>query len=457
MAAEDRAPAPTLPALKRTLGVFDTTMINVGTIVGSGVFAAGTAVASNVASLPMFFVVWAVAAGFSLLGALSVAELGAALPDTGGMYVYLREAYGPVWGYLYGWAECAVILAAGNAAVAVLFASYLGDLAHLGPVTTKLVACGCILVLTGLNVLGVRASAAANNLMTVGKVGLLLVLAIAAFLKPPLTLPAPSSPRVVPALTFTSYTTALLQPMWAFDGWVYAGCVGGEMKRPSRDLPLATILSVTAVALVYAVVTGSFLHVLGLGGLARTELSTTVVAGHAFGSAGTPLALGLVMLAVVGSLHGGILTGPRVLYAMAKNGMFFRAAATVHPRFRTPTVALGILAVWSVALVFTGRYEQLLTAALFTSWLFYALAGAAVVVLRKKRPDLPRPYRALGYPWSPVLFVLFAAYFLVQTVLSDPRDAGIGLGLVLSGLGPYAWFTRKRTPPASDADARSAR
>ena len=435
--------------LRRSLTLLDATMINVGTIIGSGVFMAARPVAQHVPSMALGLLVWVVAGLFSLAGALTLAELGAALPEAGGLYVYLAEAYGPIWGFFYGWAECIVILGAGNAAVAVLLAAYVGHFFALGELGIKLVGAGCILALKTLNVVGLRAGVWTQNLVTLAKMSLIAALAAVALLAPaPAGAASPSLVHITPVL----FGAALIQPLWAFDGWVYASCVGSEVMRPGRTLPLATISSVLIVSVLYLALNAGFLNVLGVAGAAGAELPAAAAAKAALGARGADVTALLVALSVLGSLNGGVITAPRVLYAMGKDGHLFQAVARVHPRFATPFVALILLGIVSAALVFAGVYDQLLTYAVCASWLFYAMGAAAVLVLRRRRPDLPRPYRAWGYPIVPLLFIAFAVGFLVQTLVSDARDALIGFGLVATGLVPYLiWRRRGRTARAAPA------
>jgi APA family basic amino acid/polyamine antiporter len=435
-----------LTELLRQLRARDAIFVNVGTMIGSGVFVAATPVAQALGFVPLQLLVWVVAAAVSLLGALTIAELAAALPRAGGMFVYLREAYGPLWGYLYGWAECAVILPAGNAAVAVLFAAYLGRFVPLSPRGESWVAVACIAGLTLINVIGVKAGVRTQNAMTVLKMILLAALAVLCFSGRGNLAHLAAGPPRLGGPVLLAFGAALLQPLWAFDGWVYASCLGGELIRPERALPFATIGAVAIVAALYLAVNASFLYILGPDAAARSQLIAADAAQAVLGRAGAGFASGLVMLAVLGSLAGGVISGPRVLYAMAKDGLFWRAAGRVHPRFGTPAVAILLLGIWSAVLVFTGRYDQLLTYALFASWLFYALGAAAVPVLRRRQPDLPRPFRAWGYPVVPLLFVLFSLAFLLYTVVTDRRDAAIGAALVAAGLVPFVLWRRRRKP-----------
>jgi APA family basic amino acid/polyamine antiporter len=432
--------------LPRTLGLFDATMINVGTIVASGIFLVPTDVARRLDSAPLNLAVWVVATVVSLLGALTIAELGAALPRAGGLFVYLREAYGPIWGFFYGWALFIVIQTGSIAAVAVAFATYLSHFVPLGTLGVKAVAVLSIAVLTGINVLGVREGAWTQNVVTVAKIlviGGLLAIAFSAPTGSWSNLAEPGSAAASWPL-WLAFGTALLGPLWAFDGWIHTSYVGGEIRNPGRNLPWSTIASVVIVGAVYLALNAAYLYVLRVDGIARSELVAADTAAAVLGAAGAGFAAALVMLTTLGSTNGMILAGPRVYYAMARDGLFFPAVARVHSRFRTPAVSLLVQATWSALLVFTGTYEQLFTYVVFASWVFYGMGAAAVFVLRRRR-DLVRPYEVWGYPWVPALFVAFTGALLANTLLTRPRDSLVGLGLMLAGV-PFYLFWRRRAP-----------
>jgi APA family basic amino acid/polyamine antiporter len=426
------------------MGLLDATMVNVGVMVGSAVFLTAGEVARALPHPLLQLAVWAVAALFSLAGALTIAELGAALPEAGGLYVYLREAFGAPWGFFYFWALFLVSQTAGIAAVAVAFATYCGHFIPLSARGAQLLAVVAVAALTGLNVLGVREGVVTQNLVTLAKLAVMVGLVGLAFgghagAWSHLT-EGPPAPRW-PGLA--ALGAASIGPLFAFDGWITTSYVAGEVKRPGRTLPLTALASVAIVTALYLAINAAYLYVLGSSGVARSPLVAADTARALIGPRGADLAAAMVMVATLGALNGNILGGARVFYAMAEAGLFFRPLGRIHPRFATPAAALAAQGLVSVALVFTGRFEQLLTSCLFASWLFYALGGLAVFVLRR-RPDLPRPYRVWGYPVVPALFVLFAALLLASTVVAAPRDAALGTALLATALPAYLWFARRR-------------
>jgi APA family basic amino acid/polyamine antiporter len=428
-----------MTGLRRALGALDATMINVGVMVGSAVFLTASDVARALPHPLLQLGAWVVAALFSLAGALTIAELGASMPEAGGLYVYLRRAFGPFWGFLYGWSLFAVIQTAAIAAVAVAFASYCGHFVPLSPRDVQLVATAAIVAFTALNILGVREGVVTQNLVTFAKIAVVLGLVVLAFRGRAgswnnLTVPSADRP-----VGLVAVAASLIGPLAAFDGWITISYMGGEVKRPERNLPLAALASVAIVAALYLALNAAYLIVLGSSAVAASPLVASDTARALMGSRGADFAAVMVVIATVGGLHGNILAGARVLYAMATEGLFWRPAAYVHPRLQTPAVALAAQGIVSVAFVFTGRFDQLLTSFLFASWLFYGLGGLAVFALRRA-PDLQRPYRVPGYPVVPALFVVFAGLLLLGTVAADPRDAALGAALLLTGVPAYLFF-----------------
>lgn len=418
-------------------------MINVGTIIGSGIFLVPVTVALHLDSALLNLAVWVVAALVSLLGALTIAELGASLPKAGGLFVYLKEAYGPIWGFFYGWTLFVVIQTGSIAAVAVAFATYLGHFLPLSALGIKLVALLAIALLTGINVLGVREGAFTQNVVTVAKItviGGLLAIAFAAPAGAWSNLATPGT-RGLEMSTAAAFGAALIGPLWAFDGWIQTTYVGGEIRQPGRNLPLATVGSVLLVGAIYLLLNMGYLYVLRVDGVAGSTLVAADTAAAVLGAGGAAFASALVVVTALGSTNGMILAGPRVYYAMARERLFWEPVARVHPRFRTPAISLAVQAVWSVALVFSGTYEQLFTYVVFASWVFYGMGAAAVFVLRR-RTDLPRPYRVWGYPWVPLAFTAFTAALLVNTLVTNPRDSLVGLGLMLLGVPFYLFWRR---------------
>jgi len=429
-----------LTGLRRSLSLLDATLVNVGVMIGSAVFLTASDVARALPQPLLQLAVWAVAALLSLAGALTIAELGAAFPKAGGLCVYLREALGPFWGFFYGWALLVVIQTAAIAAVAVAFASYCGHFLPLAPRAADLVAVAAIAALTGINVLGVREGVWTQNVVTGAKVLVVGGLIAAAFLGSAGS-PSHFAPSSHP-WTFAAFGAAAIGPLFAFDGWITTSYIGGEIKSPGRNLPLAALLSIALVTLLYLGLNAGYLYVLGSDRVAASPLVAADTARALLGPRGADLAAGMVVLATVGGLNGNILGGARVLYAMAEAGLFWRAAGRVHPRFGTPAAALLAQGVVSIGFVFTGRFDQLLTSCLFASWLFYGLGGVAVFVLRR-RTDLDRPYRVWGYPVVPAAFVASAALLLVSTVAADPRDSVLGAALLLTGVPAYVFLNRR--------------
>jgi len=436
-----------LTELRRSLGLLDATMVNVGVIIGSAVFLTASDVARALPHPLLQLGTWGVAALFSLAGALTIAELGASFPQAGGLCVYLREAFGPLWGFLYGWSLLVVIQTASIAAVAVAFASYWGHFLPLSPRGAELVAVAAIAALTGVNVLGVREGVWTQNVVTFAKLALIAGLIVLAFAGS-----AGSSSNLISPLGsmgLAAFGPALIGPLFAFDGWITTSYIGGEVKQPGRNLPLAALLSIAIVTVLYLALNAAYLFVLGSDQVAASPLVTADAARALLGPRGADLAAAMVVIATLGGINGNILGGARVLYAMADAGLFLRAAGRVHPRFGTPAAALIVQGLVSIAFVFTGGFNQLLTNVLFASWLFYALGGLAVFVLRR-RHDLERPYRVWGYPVVPAAFVAFAALLLAATVASAPGDAALGGGLLLTGVPAYLFF---RNRPRSKAAA----
>jgi len=434
-----------LTELRRSLGLLDATMVNVGVIVGAAVFLTAGDVARALPHPLLQLAVWVVAAFFSLAGALTIAELGAIYPQAGGLCVYLREALGPFWGFFYGWALLVVIQTSAIAAVAVAFATYCGHFLSLTPRETEMVAVAAIAALTAVNVRGVREGVWTQNVVTFAKLGViagLILLAFTGSAGSPSNLVRSSGPVLLAGLG-----AAAIGPLFAFDGWITLSYIGGEIKAPGRNVPLAALLSIAIVTILFLALNGAYLFVLGSDKVASSQLVAADTARALLGPRGADLAAAMVVIATLGAINGNVLGGARVLYAMAQSGLFWRAAGSVHPRFGTPAVALIAQGLVSVAFVFTGRFDQLLTSCLFASWLFYGLGGVAVFVLRR-RPGLERPYRVWGYPVVPGAYVGFAALLLVATIIADPRDTALGAGLLLTGVPAYLFFKSRLEPAA---------
>jgi APA family basic amino acid/polyamine antiporter len=432
--------------LKRQLGLLDATMINVGTIIASAIFIVPAEIATQLHATSLTVVVWIVGGIVSLLGALSIAELAAAMPEEGGAFVYLREAYGPVWGWLYGWANGVVINPASIAAIAVVFAGYLGQFVALSAAAIKGVAVASILVLTGLNILGVRAGALTQNVLTLLKIAVVGALIVAG-----LALAGGSPANLQPIWPVGqghlvgAFGVAMVAVLWAYDGWIETTYVGGEVRDPERNLPRAIIYSALICMVLYVLVTLSFTYVLGPDRVAGSKLVASDAARVTLGAVGAGLVAVGILVSTLGANNGIVLTAARIPYAMARDGQLFRFISAVHPRWLTPANSLLVQAGIAIALTISGEYDWLYTYVVFAEFVFYALMCGAVLRLRTRRPDLPRPYRAWGYPVTPVLFIGFSIWLVANTIREDPIDSAVAAGLILVGLPLYWYFKRNRT------------
>ena len=417
-------------------------MINVGSMIGSGIFLVPAAVAMYLPSWHLVLLVWIGGGIVSLFGALSVAELGALYPSAGGQYVYLRETYGELCGFLYGWTAFAVIMTASISAVAVAFATYLGYFFSFSPASVKVVAVASILILTTVNCIGVKAGAIVQNGFTALKLAMLAALVMVGATKGSTANLSSSAPLPALSALVGPLGLALVAVLWAYDGWIEIAYVAGEVKDPQRNIPRSLIIGTLVVIVSYIATNFIYLFVLSLGKVAHSKLVAADASTVLFGSIGAALAAVGVIFATVGSNNGFILTGARIYYAMSKEGTVFEALGKVHQTFRTPVNSLVAQGVWASLLVLSGTFDQLITYVIFTSWVFYALTAGAVFIARRKLPGLWRPYRTFGYPLTPILFIVFALFLVVNTLIEDPRDAGIGLGIVAMGFPLYAYWRR---------------
>jgi APA family basic amino acid/polyamine antiporter len=449
------------PTLERALGVWGATSIVIGTVIGSGVFLVPSSMIRAVGSVKMLFVVWIVSALLSLFGALTYAELAAAMPEAGGEYVFLSEAYSPFWGYLYGWTQFWVAKSGSIATLAAGFYTYLTvffpPLAlpvvrfpwHIGPGGSlleihygQLVAIAVILILCGVNYLGIRAGGAVQIFVTALKLTLLAgVIGLGLF--------AASGDIShfaggIPASAgVTGFFAAMVSALWAFDGWNNVSMVSSEIQQPQRNLPRALISGTLAVMAVYLLMNVAYFYVLTpaeVGKSSRVAADMMARIGGHVAVAGVTFA---VLISILAALNGSILSGSRVPFAMARDGLFFRSAARVDPRFRSPGNAMILLSLWSCVVVLSGWFDDLYNFVIFGSWILYGMTAASVIVLRKKRPDMVRPYRVIGYPIVPVLFVIVAPFLLLSTLGTRPRESVMGLGMMALGI-PFYFYWKKR-------------
>ena len=441
---------PQLPTvstdLKRELGLFDAIMINAGTMIASAIFIVPATVAAAVHGTALMTLVWVIGGIVSLLGALSIAELAAAYPEAGGQYAYLREAYGTVWAFLYGWANFAVINTASIAAIAVGFARYIGFFTPLSETAIRSVAIASIIGLTLLNCRGVRLGATTQNVLTTLKIAALLALIATSFV-----LSGGASSHLQPLWPSGTmrqwigpFGVAMVGVLWAYDGWIETTYVGSEIMDPGRNLPRSIILSTLIVIALYVLVSVAYVYVLSPASVAGSALVASDAAKVTMGGIGATFVVVAILISTLGANNGIILTAARIPYAMARGGMFFRSQGIVHPRYATPAVALLTQGVIASALTAFGTYDQLFTYVVFAQFVFYALSAGAVIRLRRTAPQLARPYRTWGYPVTPIVFIAFAIWLVYNTIVETPRDSAIGAGLILLGLPGYYYWRRTR-------------
>jgi len=444
--------------LARELGAWDGTLITVGSVIGTGIFLVSGDIVRAAPHAGLLLLVWLVGGLLSLAGALTYAELGAMYPRAGGIYVYLREAYGPLPGFLYGWASFLVIMSGGIAALAVGFAEYLGAFfpalgtGHLLAARTllgfdwrltagQLTAAAAILLLTAVNHAGLRAGAGAQNGLTALKIGAVVLFVVFGFLVP-VRASADLLAPLPPTGLATAFGVAMIAALWTYDGWYGLTFNAGEMRRPERDLPIGLIGGTALVTVLYLLVNWVYLRALPIAAIADSPRVAESAAAALFGGAASRLLAAAVLVSTFGCLAATILYSSRIYPPMAEDGVFFRALARIDPRTRVPARSLWAQSLWSVLLALSGTYAQLYTYAVFAGVLFHVGAGAAVFTLRKRYPDAHRPYRTWGYPWVPLAFIGASLLLVANTLWERPTESLAGLLLLALGLPAYAYWRR---------------
>ena len=426
--------------LPREIGILGSTTIVVGTIIGSGIFLVPHNVATAVGSVFSLYLVWVVGGALALAGALSLAELGAAMPEAGGVYVYLREAYGKLVAFLFGWGSLLVIDAGSAATLGVAFGIYASAFFPLTSVEQKVLAGLVIAVLTGINILGVKKGTAVQTIFTIAKVGGLVIIIGCTIFLPPLAPAVASHPLPTPHTTLSSFGVALVGVLWAYQGWHQLSYTAGEVKNPSKVLPIGFFLGTSIIVAVYMAANAAYLHVLPLPVMAEHQRVAATAMEFLIGPRGARFVSALILCSIFGALNGTILTSSRVYYAMARDGVLFKIVSRIHPTFQTPAVALLVLGGWSTVLAVSGSFEQLYTYVIFAMWIFSAAAIAGVIILRRRLPDLHRPYKVWGYPILPIAFIIAALAIVANTLVSTPIESVLGLAIILAGVPLYyAW------------------
>ncbi len=437
-----------MPALTRRLGLWSAIGVAIGITIGGGIYRTPAVIATRVPDASAMLLVWIIGGLIVLCGALTIAELAAALPETGGLYVYLREGWGRPVAFLYGWAQLVMIRAAALGGISSVFGEYALRVAGVDPAAhghwADYLAAGAILVAGTVNIVGVNLGALFASLSTVTKYGALVVLVVASFL---LGGGAGATWSHLEASTGPveagMFGLALISVLWAYDGFADVSFASGEVKDPQRNLPRAILGGTLAIIAIYLSANLAYLYVNGLPRMQASRLVAADTMGALFGQAGAASIAVVVMISTFGSLMGSMLAGPRIFFALADDGLFFRRIAAVHPRFGTPHVAITLTMVLGVAMVLTQTFEQLTDTFVLAMWPFYALSVAAIYRLRQLRPDLPRPYVAWGYPVLPAVFVAGALYLIANALVTDPFWTSLVFGITLVGW-PVYWLAFSR-------------
>jgi APA family basic amino acid/polyamine antiporter len=434
--------------LRRELGIFSAAMLVVGGIIGSGIFFTPAETAKELPTAGWVLFVWAVGGVVAFAGALTYAELGALMPDAGGAYVYIREAFGALPAFLYGWMSLLLIASGAIAAVAVGFAGYVEHFVPLGAIGGRLGVAGItIAVLALVNYLGVKPGALVQNVMTVAKVAALGVVIVgAAVLWNRLAVP-PLVPNAPPPRTslLAGLGAAFVPVLFTIGGWQQMNMVAGEIRDPGRNIPRALAIGIAIVVVCYLGANTAYLRALGRDGLAASTAVAADTATQMFGPGGATFIALAAMISIFGFVNVTILANSRIVYAMARDGLFLDAAARVHPRFGSPHVAIVVMAVWSIALLLltAGNLGTLLSGVVFADWIFFGLGAASVFALRRSMPNAERPYRTFGYPVVPGFFVIAAVAGIVSSFYKSLRMSLLGTVILAAGVVVFVLVRRR--------------
>jgi APA family basic amino acid/polyamine antiporter len=434
------------PALARRLGVFDVTMIVMGGIIGAGIFVNPSVVAKQVHTPALVLGAWLIGGAIALIGAFVYAELAVLRPRVGGQYAYLRDAYHPMVAFLYGWTLLLVVQTGGMAGAAIIFGRYFGELTGL-PIPEQAVAAITLGLLTAVNCFGIRAGSNVQSALMITKLGAIaMLIGFGWMIVAPAGCGLTTSPATAPTNSWQGLAAAMVPVLFAYGGWQTASFVSGEMREPRRDLPRGLFIGVAGVIIIYVTVTYVCLRALGVAGLAQTRTPASEVMRQALGSRGAKLIACGIAISTVGFLSQSILTAPRVYYAMARDGLFFKAVGRVSKKARVPVIAIVLQGVWAAIVAMTGKYDQILNYVVTIDALFFGLTGTALFIFRRREPPT-RDDKFVRVPWHPFttgLFVLACWCLVFSTLLAAPLNAGIGVAILAIGALVYWFWARPR-------------
>jgi APA family basic amino acid/polyamine antiporter len=425
--------------LRKELNVFDGLAVVVGTVVGSGIFLLPSFVAGQLHSLAAVLLVWLVGGLLSLFGALSLAELASIYPGTGGLCTYLRQVYGPLPAFLYAWTLLLMIHSGSIAALAVAFGAHVGQVLPFSMVEQKVLSVVLILGLTLVSCLGIRGGKLVQNLTAITKASGLagIIFLLSAKGSRPIHFFEGALSAHGSAFSITGFGIALVAVLWAYEGWHVLSFIAGEMKKPKVDLPRSLFYGSAIVMLIYLAANLGYYHALPAAEIRGSNAVAALAVRKLLGPIGANSISILILVSILGSLNGLILSGPRVSFAMAREGIFPAVFGRLCDRYRTPMAALAVQGLWAAMLAASGSYQQLFTDVIFTAWIFYGLAVAGVLVLRRSQPQMMRSFSVPGYPWLSLLFCVAAGGVILSTLIARPMGAAVGIGLVATGIPGY--------------------
>ncbi len=452
------AATPSPPTqLLRALGLWDSVSLISGIMVGSGIFLMAGSIGRELHSLSGVAAVWAFGGLLSVCGAVALAELGAALPAAGGLYVYLARAFGPRTGFVYGWSAMALIHSGSLAALAAAIGLYAGPIFDLSGAGQKVLQLACIALFVAVNSAGVAVGKWVQNALTVLKVAGIAWMTVMLYSRGSLDRlwshwsPAPAGPGETGGIPWLGFGVALVAVLWAYDGWHFLSFAAGEVRQPERTIPRSLLLGTVLVFAVYLVVNAAYYAVLEPAAIRGSDRVAALAVQQALGPGAAVAISLLIVVSILGTMNGITLGAARVSYAMAADGLFFRSFARLHPRTHAPVVATVAQGLFAALFTLVGTFQQLFTSFVFTSWIFYGLAVAAVMVLRRREPGLARPYRCPWYPVTPLFFLAATAGILVSTFVASFWPALLGVGLIFAGVPlhvAFQAFERRRQAPA---------
>ena len=431
--------------LRKELTLYGLTMVAIGSCIGSGIFLTPSQIAGHLPSPWLILLIWGIGGIVTLAGALTFAELGTIFPKAGGVYVYLKEAYGDLFGYLYGWAYLLVICSGAIAALSIAFAYYLGFIIPLGNTGIKVVAVSAIIFVTIINILRVKAGEVFSNIFTGLKlIGIAGVICIGFFMGKPGLLRVQTGEAVSSDNLLVAFGLALIGVLWSYGGWQHASFVAGEAKNAQRTVPRAMIVGALVVGLVYLLTNLAYLFLLPVDKILASESLAAEAVSSVVPFGGILIAV-IIAVSVIGTAGIYTLSSPRIYYAMADDGIFFKKLAWVHPRFRTPVNAIITQSGWAIILLlFWGTFEDVITYVVFIDWMFFALTAFSVYLFRATRKDIARPYKTLGYPITPAVFIVISTFFVVNTLIEKPKHAWAGLIFMAIGVVFFVFFKRRK-------------